>query len=286
MGQMLTIFTIPKPFKGHDNIIQRNAIQSWLKLRPRCEIIISGDDAGVAETAHELGVKHIASIEKNEFGTPLLSSAFSSAQKLAENNILMYTNSDVVFFQDLIEAIKRIDKPSFLLCGRRWDLDIEEEIDFTNNGWTDKLLERVKSEGKLHGLSGMDYFVFPRNSVDMPAFAVGRPGWDTWLIYNMRSRRVPVINATDAITVIHQNHDFTHSKFGEKNRVGGPEWQRNIEIAGGLTNMLTLRDASWVLGESGLRRPDFTARIFSILSIYYPWRFLLALKRKIQNFRS
>jgi len=50
--------------------------------------------------------------------------------------------------------------------------------------------------------------------------------------------------------------------------------------------MLTLRDADGVLGESGLRLPHFTARIFSILSLYYPWRFLLALKRKIQNFRS
>lgn len=280
---MLTIFTIPKPFNGHNNIIQKNAIKSWMQLKPECEIVLFGDDDGVAETAHELGVKHIPSVEKNEFGTPLLSSAFSSAQQLAKNDILMYANADVIFFQDLIEAVQRIDKHRFLICGRRWDLDVKEEIDFDSNGWTGELLEGVKNEGRLHGLSGMDYFVFPRNLINMPAFAVGRPGWDSWLIYDMRSRRIPVIDATESITVIHQNHDFSHSRFGEKKRVGGPEWQKNIEIAGGLTNMLTLRDADWVLGENGLKRPDFPERIFSILSLYYPWRALLSVKRKLQN---
>ncbi len=283
---MLTIFTIPKSFQGHNNIIQRNAIKSWMHLKPECEIILFGDDEGFGETAQELGVRHIPFIEKNEFGTPLLSSVFSSAQKLAENNILMYTNADVIFTQDLIEAVQRIDKSTFLLCGRRWDLDVKKEIDFTNNGWSGKLLEMVKNEGKPHGISGMDYFIFPRNLVNMPAFAVGRPGWDTWLIYNMRSRRIPVIDATEATTVIHQNHDYSHSKFGEKKRVGGPEYLRNIEIAGGLINMMTLRDADWALDENGLRRPDFHMRLFSILSLFYPWRLLLAVKRKLQNLVS
>jgi len=280
---MLTIFSCPKPFKRHISIIQRNAIKSWTLLQPSPEIILIGDDEGVAETAYEFGVKHNPSVEKNEFGTPLLSSVFNIAQKLAKNNILIYTNSDIIFFQDLIEAIQKIDKPLFLICGRRWDLDVTEEIDFEDGEWTARLKEKVKKEGKRHGLSGMDYFIFPRNLVKMPAFAVGRPGWDSWLIYDMRIRKIPVIDATEAITVIHQNHDFSHSKFGEKKRVGGPEWQRNIEIAGGLANMLTLRDADWVLDCNGLRRPDFPKRIFSMLSLFYPWRLLLAVKRKLQN---
>lgn len=280
---MLTIFAIPKPFRGHNKIIQRNAIKSWMKLRYGSEIILFGDDDGVAEMAHELGIKHIPFIEKNEFGTPLLSSAFSSAQELAKNDLLMYANSDVIFIQDLIGLISRIDKPLFLLCGRRWDLDIKEEIDFEDDKWADELCKRVKKDGKPHGLSGLDYFIFPRNLVNMPAFAVGRPGWDSWLIYDMRSRKIPVINATEVITVIHQNHDFSHSKFGQKDRVGGPEHRKNYEVAGGLTHMLTLRDADWMLGENGLKHPEFTRRIFSMLSLYYPWKVLLFLKRKIGN---
>jgi len=280
---MISFFSIPKPFKGHNNIIQRNAIKSWLHLRPTPEVILFGDDDGVRETAHELSIKNIPNVEKNEFGTPLLSSAFSSAQKLAKNNILMYANSDVIFFQDLIEAAQRIDMPSFLMCGRRWDLDVTEEIDFEDGEWAAKLIEKVEKEGKRHGLSGKDYFVFPRDMVNMPAFAVGRPGWDDWLIYDMRSRRIPVIDATEAVTVIHQNHDYSHSKFGENNRVGGPEWKKNTEIAGGPANMMTLRDADWILNKEGLKRPKLPMRILSVLSLYYPWRWLLGVKRKIQN---
>ncbi len=282
---MLTIFTIPKPFVGHSRMIQRNAIKSWLELKPRCEIILFGDDAGVAEIAKELSVEHIPSIVKNEFRTPLLSSAFATAQKVAKNDILMYANTDVIFFQDLIEAVHRVNKPPFLACGRRWDLDIMDDVDFEDSEWIIKLLNRIRDEGNLHGYAGIDYFIFPKNTVNMPDFSVGRPGWDNWLVYDVRMREIPVIDATEAITVIHQNHDFSHSKFGGKKRVGGPEWQKNIEIAGGLTNMMTLWDAGWTLGKNGLKRPDFPMRLFSMLSLFYPWRVLLAVKRKFQNMR-
>ena len=57
----------------------------------------------------------------------------------------------------------------------------------------------------------------------------------------------------------------------------------NIEIAGGMMNMLTLRDADWVLGKKGLNRPEFPQRIFSLLSLCYPWKVLLSVKRKIQD---
>ena len=278
---MLTIFSIPKPFKGYSNIIQRNAIKSWMKQKSGCEIILFGDDEGVAQTAHELNLKHIPFIEKNKFGTPLLSSAFTVAQELAKNDLLMYVNSDIIFTQDLVGVVRRIGKPLFLLCGRRWDLDVIKEIDFEEYKWDNELDKKVKDYGKPHSLSGLDYFIFPRNLINMPLFAVGRPGWDSWLIYDMRSKKIPVINATGAIIAIHQNHDFSHSRFGEKNRVGGPEWLKNIEIAGGLTKMLTLRDADWVLDKKGLRRPKLPGRFFSLLSRYYWYRLILALKRKV-----
>jgi len=143
---MLTIFTIPKPFRDNINVIQRNAIRSWLKLYPKCEVILFGDDEGVAEAVREFGVLHIPEIEKNEFGTPLLSSAFKLAQKKAKNEILVYINADIILMSDFISAIKKIEKPLFLMSGRRWDLDIKEEIDF-NTDWEKKLQERIKKEG-------------------------------------------------------------------------------------------------------------------------------------------
>ena len=169
------------------------------------------------------------------------------------------------------------------MSGRRWDLDIKEEIDF-NTDWEEKLRENIFKSGKLHKPSGMDYCVFSRNLPhNLPPFAVGRPGWDNWLIYHIRSLKIPVIDATEVITVLHQKHDYSHSPYGKRDKVGGPEEERSLKLAGGLSHMLTLRDADWVLISQGLTKPPFPRRIFSELSLFYPWRVILALKRKLQS---
>lgn len=281
---MLTLFSVPKPFRGHINIIQRNAIQSWLKLSPKCEVILFGDDEGVVKTAEEFGILHIPEIEKNEFGTPLLNSAFNLTQKLAKNEILVYINADNILMSDFISAIKKIKKPLFLMSGRRWDSDVKEEINFDNSEWEKEILKEVKKGGKLHPPSGMDYCIFTRSlHLNFPPFAVGRPGWDNWLIYHIRSLKIPVIDATEAITVVHQTHDYFHSIYGEKDRVGGPESKKSLKLAGGFSNMMTLRDADWVLTPEGLKRPSFPGRFFSTMSRFYLWRLILAVKRKLQS---
>ena len=68
----LTILAMPKPFRGHIGIIQRNAIRSWTLLRPSCEIVLFGDDTGVSAAAAELGVRHVPNVARNEYGTPLV----------------------------------------------------------------------------------------------------------------------------------------------------------------------------------------------------------------------
>ena len=56
-------------------MIQRNAIKSWTLL-PEVEVILLGEETGLAENARELGVKHIRNVARNESGTPLISSMF------------------------------------------------------------------------------------------------------------------------------------------------------------------------------------------------------------------
>lgn len=278
---MITIFTIPKPFLGCNRVIQRNAIQSWQQSVDNCEIILFGDDDGVKETAEEFGLKWMGNVEKTDFGTPLLNSVFEIAQEKSKYNTLSYVNADIIFFPGIVNAIKKVKFPHFLICGRRWDLDILHEIDFTNKKWDNLLHTMLISQGKKHGLSGMDYFIFPKKTITMPAFAVGRQGWDTWLIYSMRSKKIPVIDASDSVLIVHQNHDYSHSRFGTKKRVGGPELDYNIKIAGGFSNMLTLRDADWQLTKNELHRPPFFKRCYSLLSMNFIWRKFLSSKRMV-----
>ena len=272
---MITIFSIPKPFKGHIDIIQRNAIQSWLKLESKCEVVLFGDDEGVAEVAEEFRALHVPEVEKNEFGTPLLSSAFNLAQKIAKNDILVYINSDIILMSNFIQAIKRINLDLFLMNGRRCDIDITKLIDFNDVIWEKDLLEEIKNRGTIHGYSGIDYFVFPRNLPhSLPDFAVGRPGWDNWLIYQIKSLKISVIDATAVVTAVHQNHESIY-----KNKI--KENKKNFDLAGGLSKMCTLREADLILTKDGIRKPFFPRIIFSKLALFYPWRKILAIKRKV-----
>ena len=173
---MITIFTTPKPFTGHIKVIQTNAIRSWSLLQPACEVNLFGDEQGTAEIAAEMGVRHVIDVERNDYGTPLASSMFQTAQEIAAHKLMCYANADIILMSDFMEAVRKIDMANFLLVGRRWDIDLKETLAFDDPQWGMKLTSRVKRHGRLHGISGIDYFVFPQGLYrSMPPIAVGRP---------------------------------------------------------------------------------------------------------------
>jgi hypothetical protein len=253
---VLTIFTTAKPFQGHAAVIQAKAIQSWTLLRPECEIILFDDAEGTAEVADKFGIRHIAEVERNKYGTPLVSSIFKIAQDIASYPLMCYVNADIILMSDFLQAIRGIQKQSFLLVGQRWDLDLKESWDFSKSDWEARLRTYVTESGTLHGPSGIDYFVFPRGIYrDIPPFAIGRPAWDNWMIYRARSMKVPVIDATKTVMVIHQSHDYSHIPVGQSEGKWGPETKRNREIIGGSQYVFTLDHASLLLTPQGLQQP-------------------------------
>lgn len=263
---MLTIFSIPKPFRSNIDIIQRNAIQSWTLLRPACEIILLGDDEGTAEVARQIGIRHIPDIARNEFGTPLLNSIFESAERVADHDLLCYVNADIILMSDFMEAVHQVAgrKRQFLMVGQRWDVDMNDLWDFVQPDWEQRLLIYVKEHGKLHPPAGIDYFVFSRGLWQgLPPFAIGRTAWDNWLIYRARSLHVPVVNATDYIRAVHQNHAYINFPNGAEGVWKGPEAKRNMEMAGGYSHIFTLEDTTHVLTPSGLKLD---------LSLHQIWR--------------
>ena len=160
----VTIFAIPKAFKGHIGVIQRNAVISWTQLEPRPEIILFGEDEGTAEIAAEFNLRYVPKIECNEFGTPLLSDIFIKAQQIATNEIVTYVNSDMIMLQDFIEAIEQVsaEYDEYMMIGRRWNLDLQEPVDYQAADWKDRLLEFAATAGHRHSVHGKDYFAFPK----------------------------------------------------------------------------------------------------------------------------
>jgi hypothetical protein len=254
---MVTIFTTPKPFKGHSNVIQHNAIKSWASLRPKPQIILFGDEEGTAEVAAELNLTHVAEVERSESGTPLVSSMFNLTQKLSSNLLLCFVNADIMLTSPFIEALRVVSnlKTQFVMTGRRTLLEMEKYWDFEQVSWEDALRQRATTEGKLDSWVAMDYFAFPRGLYsDVPPFVIGRARWDNWMIYSALRRGVPVIDASHDILAIHQNHDYSHLAGGVKDCFTGIEGQRNQELYGLQSFCIGTLDATHLLKNGRLSR--------------------------------
>ncbi|PYX42940.1 MAG: hypothetical protein DMG81_00670 [Acidobacteria bacterium] len=212
----ITLFATPKKFEGHIGVIQRNAIQSWTLMTPTPEIILFGDEPGTSEIAAEFGLRHVPRVKCNRWGTPLISDLFEQAEKLGRGTIVSYVNSDIILFDDFAQALVRVSAWSdhFLMVGRRTDLDIKQALDFRND-WAAQLRGGALREGNLQIARSIDYFAFSRGLyASIPALAIGRFWWDNWLLWKARSLGASVVDATGAVLVVHQNHDYSHTTYG------------------------------------------------------------------------
>jgi hypothetical protein len=254
---MLTFFTTAKPFRSHSGIIQRNALKSWTLLHPDVEVIFFGDEEGAAEVSRELGLRHEPHVERNEFGTKRLDYMFCRAQAIAGHDLLCYINCDILLMQDFFDALKRVHEAHwhFLMVGRRWDIEITVPLSFGNNDWESLLRRQVLGKGRRRGPEWIDYFLFRRGlfGADIPPFVVGRVFWDNWLVWKALAANHPVIDASEAVLAVHQNHDYGYHPQGKQGVFSGAEAARNHALAGGWRHLRTIADATEELRKGGLR---------------------------------
>ncbi len=256
----LTIFTAPKPFTDpHINIIQRNAIQSWTYLGEDVEVLLMGNEDGMAEVAAEYGVRHFPDVACSEKGIPLIGSMFELARKVSDSPILAIVNTDVLLLPDFVETARHVlnQKDKFMLAGQRWDLGVTTPIDF-GDGWSEKLKQDTLSRGKLHELSGSDYFLFPPKVYkSIPNFTIGRAGWDNWMIYHAVKQPWPAVNASSSIMVVHQDHNYAHLPGGVAHYKVDETFE-NVDLAGGYKHMYTLIEMDNVLIDGKIRPAGFS----------------------------
>jgi hypothetical protein len=260
----LTIFTAPKPFTDpHISLIQRNAIQSWQHLSDDVSVLLIGDEPGMAEFALKVGLQQLPDVSRNDLGTPLVSSIFELAHQNSSSPLLAYVNADIILTPEFVSLARQVfvQVKEFLVVGQRWDLSVTQTLDF-NQGWNVRLLFEVKTRGRLHPPGGSDYFIFPRDCfTEVPRFAIGRAGWDNWMFYHARLEHWPVIDVSSSITVIHQDHDYSHLPGGQPH-YQMPESFENIHLAGGRRAIFTLLDADYTLRAGKLERIPLRGKRF------------------------
>jgi hypothetical protein len=235
----VTIFAMPKPFVGDAELIQKNAIRSWAQLSPAVEVLLFGDEDGIAEFAAENNVAHVSHVDRNSNGTPLVSSAFSMAHEVTTSPILVYCNADVILDRGFAAALEQLSNQSqfddWLAIGQRTNLSVDFEIDFQNPTQLQQLRKRCKTEGVRSSAVCKEYFAFNRELFrSVPPFAVGRGNWDNWMVASVKPNAVPVVDLSQVVTVIHQDHDYGHMQASRMNcYVNGEEAKENQRLAGG-----------------------------------------------------
>ena len=165
---------------------------------------------------------------------------------MALGDLMVYFNSDIVVGQHFMEAVNlaaaRFDGP-FLMIGHRDNLELDRYLDFSN-GWFSRLQGEVAERGHQHPACGKDYFIFRKPQFfDMPPFIVTAIEWDNWIVWNTLQREVPLIDATDFIKVVHQDH--------WRKKRGSVQTRINRSLFAGANKTTYIYNATWAMDREG-----------------------------------
>jgi hypothetical protein len=270
---VLTLFTTGKVFRGHDGIIQRNALGSWKQLHPDVEVILFGDEEGAAEVCAELGLRHEPHVERHESGVKRLDYIFSRAQKISRHEYFCFANCDIILMPDFLRAFEkaRAWRQRFLFVAQRWDTDITEPIDFRDGQWSDKLRQLAETHGTQQHEYWVDLFLFRKGQyLDMPPLLVGHCYWDTWMIWKALDSRIAVLDGSPFVMPIHQNHGYNPA-FGRVK--GSPDdalSRHNLQLTGGEEKIRHIKSSTHRLGSGGRVYPNIFRFKYDYERIWYP----------------
>jgi hypothetical protein len=231
--ERLTLFTVPKSFEGIWETIQLNSLKSWFSLIPTPIVYLLGDKKDLGNRKYKY-----LSVKKSTLGTPLLPSVLEALQSTKTTDTVVLINADIILNQDFPDTIDRIkehpgfsSKPNYFMVGNRWDLK-------------DGILTK-------HPASGLDFFVWNKTFLkfeEAPNLVYGRTSWDNWLPWYARSRGCLLVDITKGVTIVHQSHDYSHSK---ENVWTGSEAQQNQLLT--VNKRLTIKDADLIYTKERLR---------------------------------
>lgn len=212
------------------------------------------NEADTADTARRLDVQ-ISAVETNSHGTPLLSNMFRQADTFAAGALLAFISADIILTQRIVDASQIAMRWSdrFLLVGQRHDVDVRRLLEF-EDGWEERWATKAVARGKLHSPGAIDLFLYPRGQYEhMPPFAIGRTAYDNWVLWNTVDSGIPLIDATGFVTLIHQDHDYSHARTLDV--WDGEEARENRQWIKHWTNYYGIAHATWTMGPEGRITP-------------------------------
>ncbi len=291
---MLTFFTTAKPFRGHDGIIQRNALKSWTLLHPGVEVILFGDEEGAAEVCAEYGLRHEAYVERYQSKLPFANWMFARAQEIARHEYLCYSNCDIILLPDFWKALEIAAawQKRFLMVSRRWDSKIAEAIDFQREDWAGELRRFALKHGFHQTPYFVDFLLFSKGLyAEIPPLVVGYAYWDIWMVWKALSEEVPVLDASPFLVPVHQDHAYATTERSKGSDTDATA-MGNFELAGGWKHLRHAEDSTFRLSRKGrvyrspfrYKRHAKAALNFLRFDVWNPiWFFILGITRPLRT---
>lgn len=209
----IIFFTTCKPMIGSQKWIQKQSILSWKKLNKyncNVDIIIFGDDYGVKEFCERYDLIYKPEIRKLD-KIPYMYNMMKIVNEYSkdDNDIIIYSNSDIIFRKSLIDTLfqfkKKYKLKEYLLVGQRNDWFDPKKIN------KDDLIENnfcnIMKETKLHAPSGIDYLIHSnRTLIDKidKNFLVATEHFDMKILGTIiKNYNIFVCDCTKTINIIH-----------------------------------------------------------------------------------
>ena len=131
MGKKILLFTTIGKLSEESQAHVNASFQSWKDYG--LDILVFGETFH-KDLCNKFDAKLDTSVEKSEFGIPLVRSLFVKALKYEGYDLFCYINSDIIFNKDPRPLLELIDYKSFMAVGQRldvWDWPENSKVDLT-----------------------------------------------------------------------------------------------------------------------------------------------------------
>ena len=147
------------------------------------------------------------------------------AQKKFYTIFYGYANCDILFDRNLTDTLRSLQTSAYgghidklLVVGRRRNWSVDKGVNLAKLS----LVGHYMKNSSLYISNAQDYFLTTRDGYPwtcIPDFVVGRIGYDNWLVVAALVNQIPVVDATETVTALHQT--------GEDGNLAG--WQAMSE---------------------------------------------------------
>ena len=229
LDSILTLFTTCPNFQDK-RYIYENTITNWHLLSPDVIPILFTDDhpsdpRGIAYIAAQQGWHVLPIPATSPGGIPVLRHMYLTAQKKFYTTFYGYANCDILFDRNLTDTLRSLQTYAYgghidklLVVGRRRNWSVEKGVNLAKLS----MVGHYMKNSSLYISDAQDYFLTTRHGYPwtcIPDFVVGRIGYDNWLVVAALVNQIPVVDATETVTALHQT--------GEDGNLAG--WQAMSE---------------------------------------------------------